>query len=264
MADAFLCRPLSFLINAVSNQTTQGPATNLINDRLGRVWQTTGSAYVIVDLGTARSVDTVSLLATNAAIGDTIRVRAHNTLENLTGVTPSGPFLSDSTVPANASAEAAKRIHRSSLARPLATTARYWRIDVTTSLSDFTAGRLVIGAGMTAADNVDLGWSFSVFDYGSTDYSRLGVDDTLIGAKVLSYKWKWSWFTEAEARGPLLDLMAYAGVTRPVLLCLDPSATDVHNVLAFGQMQQGIEAVNYVKDTYEAEFMLRSKLILNL
>jgi hypothetical protein len=172
--------------------------------------------------------------------------------------------VSDTTISAHASAEAAKRIHRSSLARPAATTARYWRIDVTTSLGDFTAGRLVIGAGMTAADNVDYGWSFSVFDYGSTDYSRLGIDDTLIGAKVLSFKWNWSWFTEAEARGPLLDLMAYAGVTRPVLLCLDPAAADVHNVLAFGQMQQGVEAVNYVKDTYEAEFMLRSKLILNL
>lgn len=264
MAEAFLCRPLPFTINAVSIETTQGPASNLNNDRLGRVWQTTASAYVILDLGAATLFDTVAVLASNASATDTFRVRASSTLGNLTGASPTGPFLCNLSQNIRASADASKRLHKSGLCRPGDVTARYVRIDITTSLSDFTLGRVVIGDSMQASDNVDYGWNFEVFDYGSTDISRLGVDDTLLGAKVLNYQWTWSWMTEAEARGPLLDILAYAGATRDVLFCFDPAATDLHNTIAYGKLQPGIKSVNYVKDTYEAEFSLRSKLILNL
>ena len=264
MADAFFCRPIEFAVHSASQNTAQNPAINLNNDRLGRTWQLTADGYMIADLGSAQLVDTISLLATSAVAGETVRIRSSNTIGNLSGAAPTGPFLTDVTVNAQASAEASKRLHRSCLATFVAVTARYWRVDVNMNSPSFTAGRLVIGKSMTTADNVDYGWSFEVFDYGSNEVSRLGIDDTLIGAKVLAYQWKWSWFTEAEARGPLLDLMAYAGTTRPVLFCFDPDAADLHNAIAYGSILQSVKTINYAKDTYEAEFQLRSKLILNL
>lgn len=264
MADPILCRPLPFTISAVGNETTVGPATNLNNDNLGRAWRTTGSTYVIVDLGAATDVDTIALLATNAASGDTVRVRASNTLANLTGAAPSGPFLVNSLVNAQASAEASKRVHRQSLCRPGTINARYWRIDVTTSLGSFAAGRLVLGKALQASDGADYSWTFEVFDHGATEVTRIGQEDSLIGAKVMLYRWTWSWMNETEARGPLLDILSYAGITRPVLFCFDPAAADLHNTIAFGPMMEGVRQENYAQGYYQAEFALRSKLVLSL
>lgn len=264
MADAILCTPLQFTFAEIGSQTTVGPAANLSNDFLGRCWRTTGSSWIVIDLGVAQDVDTIALLATNLQSADSVRIRSSNTLGNLTGASPAGSFLSDTTLGGHASADAAKRLHRSVMARPGTISARYWRIDVTTSLSNFSAGRLVIGKAMQAADNFDYGWNFQVLDLGSTETTSSGQEDSLIGAKVLGYQWTWSWLTEQEARGALLDILAYAGTTRPVFFCFDPAASDLHNALAYGRIVERVQGVNYATNTWQAEFTLRSKLILNL
>lgn len=264
MADAILCKPLPFTFGEIGSQTTVGPAVNLSSDFLGRCWRTTGSSWVVIDLGSSQVIDTVALLATNLLNTDAVRVRSSNTSGHLTGASPSGPFACDIDLGGHASPEAANRLHRSVMARPASINARYWRIDVSTGLTNFSAGRLVIGKSMQASDNFDYGWNFQVLDLGSTDTTPLGIEDSQLGAKVLAYQWTWSWLTEQEARGPLLDILAYAGTTRPVFFCFDPAATDLHNALAFGRIVERVQGVNYAANTWQAEFSLRSKLILSL
>lgn len=266
MANAILCRPLPFEIFNAANQTAGGPASNLKNDRLGRVWRMSGfsNAYVIFDLGFAQTIDVVALLAHNGQSADTMRVTAASDPAHLAGTIPVGPTLSNQVVSLQASSEAAKRIHRSALCRPTSVSARYWRIDVNTVVDGFTAGRLVIGKALEAADGVDIGWDFEVVDTGEVEQTPLGLDDIRLAAKVLRYRWTWSWLTEAEARGVLLDIGAYAGTTRPIFLCLDPGASDLHNVIGFGRLTEGYKGTNYAHGTYEASFSLLSKLILSL
>lgn len=266
MANPILCRPLPFTVLSQGNQTTAGPASNLNNDRLGRAWQCNGTSncYAVIDLGSAQTIDTTALLASNANSGDTIRVRAAATSAALTGAAPPGSFLYNQVHNAVASSDGNKRVHKNSLTVFSGVSARYWRIDVTTTNPAFAAGRLVIGASLQAADAQDYGWEIGVVDMGSIDDTQLGLDDIRIAAKVLQFNWTWSWLTEAEARGPLLDILTYAGRTRPILSCLDPAASDVHNLIGFGQLAEGVKAANYAANTYDAAFSLRSRLVLSL
>lgn len=266
MANAILCSPYNFTVLSTGNATTAGPAANLNNDRMGRVWQCSGTStcYVVVDLGSAKTVDTVALLASNANSGDTVRLRGASTSAAVSGTTPPGSFLADQTFNAVASTDGNKRLHRNGMKTFTGVSARYWRIDVTTTNSAFQAGRLVLGSSLAAADAQDYGWGFEVADLGSIEDTTLGIDDIRIGAKVLAFDWTWSWLTETEARGALLDVLAYGGKTRPILVCLDPAASDLHNVLGFGQLVEGVKGTNYASNTYQASFSLRSRLVLTL
>jgi len=264
--NATICAPLPFTITDVGNEAPVGPATNLANDKLGRVWKTAGSSdrYVIVDLGAATVINTVALLATNAASDDTFRVRGANTVPALSGAIP-GPLVFDQTRNLPASPEGLRRLHRQGLLLLAGSVSvRYVRIDITSAASDFSAGRLVIGNHMAAEDNVDYGWEMGVADLGRTESMPLGVDDDEIAAKVLAFSWKWSWLTEAEARGQMLDLLAYAGITRPVLMVMNPEAADLHNVIAYGKISEGAPMRNYATDLYDVSFKMRSMLVLNL
>lgn len=266
MANALLCSPYSFTVLSSGNATTAGPASNLNNDRLGRVWQCSGtsSCYVVVDLGAAKTVDTVALLASNANSGDTVQVRAGATSGAVSGASPAGPFTANQTFNAVASSDGNKRLHKAGMKNFTGVSARYWRIDVTTTNTAFQAGRLMLGSSLAAADTLDYGWDFEVVDLGTIDDTTLGIDDIRIGAKVLAFDWTWSWLTETEARGSLLDVLAYGGRTRPVFVCLDPAASDLHNVIGFGQLVEGVKGTNYASNTYQAAFSLRSRLVLTL
>lgn len=266
MANAILCRPLPFTVLSSGNATAAGPASNLNNDRMGRAWQCSGTTncYVVIDLGSAQTIDTVALLASNANAADTVRLRGAATSAAVSGTSPPGAFLADQTFSAVASTDGNKRVHRNGIKTFTGVSARYWRIDVTTTNTAFSAGRLVLGSSLAAADNVDYGWDFEVVDLGKIDDSTLGIDDIRIGAKVLAYHWTWSWLTETEARGSLLDILAYAGTTRPILLCLDPAATDAHNLIGYGQLVESVKGTNYLSGTYDAQFGLRSRLVLSL
>lgn len=235
---------------------------NLANERLGRT--ATMSDITIIDLGSAQPVDTVALLATSAPTGQVFSVIGFTSIANARANT--SPVAPGQNWPAWASAEASKRLHRQGVAMFAETVvARYWRIAVSTP---FQCGRLVIGKAFTAADTMDIGYSFKVVDLGERRRATNSLVNNTLRGKVLEFSWVWSWMSEQEARGALLDLLAYAGTTRDILCILNPDAADLHNVIGYGSLIEEVEGVNVaggnVDSAYEAKFRLQSRLLLNL
>jgi len=243
-------------------QANNGTALeNIWSERLGRV---ATAVYFTVDLGSAVSVDTIALLATNAKVGTDWAAYAFDSRTDAINSTVGNAKFSTGGK-AWASAEAGKRLHRQVLAMFEPVVARYWVI----ALSEPTQiGRLVIGQSFTAADTMDIGYSFKVVDLGERRRATNSLVNNTLRGKVLEYSWVWSWMSEPEARGALLDLLAYAGTTRDILCILNPDAADLHNVIGYGSLVEEVEGVNVaggnVDSAYEAKFRLQSRLLLNL
>lgn len=249
-----LCRPLA--LTALTS-TALSPA-NLLLDRLGRAATfPAGTSQATFDLGAATSIDTIALIATNAAAGATWTITLSNNADM------SAPVRTIAASAINASADALRRVHRQGLKTFAATNARYVRITVTTAVA-LQAGRLVVGKSFQPSEQRDYGWDFKVVDSGEAKRTSTGLDDIAIRGKVLALSWIWSSLTEAEARGTLLDLVAYAGETRDLLVCLDTAAADVHNLIGYGKLADPVIAQQLFEDTYEAKCNLQSRLILAL
>jgi hypothetical protein len=263
-----LSSPLPFTV--VAGSYTLSSYDNLKNERLGRaskVAASGGTQYLVADVGSVRAINLVSLLATNADAGAQIRVRVGTTLAAVNGATPPGPFLYDSGAGKTlwASADAARRLHRQSFTQFDSVNGRYVRVEISgTALAALNAGRLVIGGALVASDTIDFGWSYSVVDWSDVKRTQAAMDDIVLRGRALRFKWTWSWINEEEARGPLLDILAYAGNSRPIFTCLNPDAEDLHNVIGYGLLKEEVEGVNRSTDAYEATFHLESRLILSL
>lgn len=241
---------------------TSGTAVvNVLNERLGRTGVINSSVF---DLGSPLPIDTVALLATDQIEGQVWNAQfyasAADAAASRSALGGTGSF------PAWASPEAGKRLHRQGigmLAAPVV--ARFVKIDASRPCQ---TGRLVIGKSFTAADTMDIGYSFKVVDLGERRRATNSLVNNTLRGKVLEFSWVWSWMSEQEARGALLDLLAYAGTTRDVLCILNPDAADLHNVIGYGSLIEEVEGVNVaggnVDSAYEAKFRLQSRLLLNL
>ena len=242
-------------------------AENLLNERLGRTALLRAGSVTIYDAGRLIEADTVALLANDST--DPARrwsVQGFRTAADAANNT--NEVSTTGSVSTWASAEAGKRLHRQGLGYLSGAAARYFRVGVS---SDINAGRLVIGKAFTAADTMDIGYSFKVYDMGDTRVSATALENSTIRGKALEYNWVWSWMSEAEARGALLDVLAYAGTTRDVLAILNPDAADLHNVIAYGRIVEEVEGINVaggvgadMVNAYQAKMRMRSRLILNL
>lgn len=257
--------PINFAVSSVTGSAnTIATAQNLLNDRLGRVAYVDAATVIVLDAGSMVSVDTAAILASNSA-GGGIAFAVQGFATRANAIANVNEISSTGAVSTWASAEAGRRLHRQGLGYLNGNPARFFRV---TFSSDLTIGRLVIGQSFTAADTMDIGYSFKVVDLGERRRATNSLVNNTLRGKVLEYSWVWSWMSEQEARGALLDLLAYAGTTRDILCILNPDAADLHNVIGYGSLVEEVEGVNVaggnVDSAYEAKFRLQSRLLLNL
>lgn len=263
MPNSFLTRPRPFDIVQTGNQTATGPSTNLNSDRLAKSWRASGAGqiYVVVDLLSVIEIDTVALLAHNLTASDTIRIRTADTSAPLLGATAPGPFKVDQTISAFASSDASNVFHKNALGVVPLHTARYLRIDISTSIANFYAGRLVINRSAIPATDIDFGYSYSIIDLGSKEKTPNGIDDITLSSKVARFNCTWSWITEAEARAELLRIFSYAGVTKSVLFVLRPDEPQLHNFIGYGKFDNEAPFVYESDGMYNVQISLTSDLI---
>jgi hypothetical protein len=243
-------------VPTIGGATTATNAANLLNERLGRAAGFTTGQFVDFDLGSAKAVDTLALLATNFVVGDTVTWTA--------GAAPGAATYSSGALAALASPEGANRIHRQHLLHlAAAETWRYWRATIA-SASARTVGRAVLGKAFEPLEGRDYGWDYRVVDMGENQRSQTGLDDPVLRAKVLEYTWLWSGLTKDEAENAAIDLLAYAGTTRDVLFCGDYSAANRHNLIGYGKMTEPAIGTNYAEGWYELRCQQLSRLVLSL
>lgn len=237
---------------------------NATTDRLGRAvnFPAIGNHTLQFDLGSVKSIDTFSLLAGDFTAGDTVRWSGANTSNAATY----GPFVFDTgALTALASPEGANRVHRQHLHHLSApVSVRYVTLHLSFDHANAYFGRAVIGDAFTPEEPRDYGWEMRVVDMGALDRTQTGLEDILIRAKVLELSWTWAGLTKEESENVALDLLAYAGTTRDVLVCLDTLAANRHNLIGFGKMAEPVNSVNYAEGWYEMKVRQLSKLALAL
>lgn len=216
------------------------PATFLQSPPLSSVWRTpaeTTSSAVTVDLGAARTIRCVALLACNLSAAGTARVKLSN-------VDTASAELYDSTLLDPAGVDATYRAFVHVL--PSDVSARYVRLELADGGLDYLeAGRLVVGS-LWIPD----------YNYDRNSIEKGAVDDSARELAISGEPWVEGRPVRRRLRFALprvsmtelathLDAMGrLAGRKRDVMVIVDPAATSVPQETYWGLMTEAPDASN--------------------
>lgn len=250
MANGIVVEPLALeAVTADSSAAGTTPAA-LGDDMIGVVHRGTATptAWIEVDLGTAKSVDFLAFLATEgAATGQ--RIRAATTQGGLTAA----PGLDSGVVgfTAGSAGGAFERVHSWWEAAAPASF-RWWRIDLSGLSSPFAAGRLVLGRRTAFARNFSFGLAPGIKDTGRARLADSGALDRREGARARTLSIQWASLSKAEIEGTLHPILERIGRTGPLLIVTDPAA-DAQRArrMYFGVLDEDIETPQRRFDQWE-------------
>jgi hypothetical protein len=232
------------------NAASGYPATSLNRQReTGLVWKTSGASNVWVrcNLGSAKAIDFISLVGTNALPGTTIRVRLGASQAEVDGTAPydSGAlplipvvstggaaimldFVNNTYVTDGTGILASNGFCHSHLELPSTVNAQWVRIDIGSHTGDFQASSLVLGEVIEPARFYDTDFEYGAIPLGSIDFTRNGVIDEKPGSYHRSLKFSMSWVNETEYEDGFRPLIERAAGS-PLFLCFDPEPTIYRN-----------------------------------
>jgi hypothetical protein len=254
----FFVLPLAFTINAVGNQATTNPATNLAEFLYaGMTWKTTSAAscYVIVDLGAVQPIDFVGLLQTNAGSADTWIVTADATLSGITGT----PSYSSGSLPIISPTVTGRSGYNSHLELSSRISVRYIKVSMTIAGAYLETPFLVIGKKVAPARYYEPEWESGPDDQSIFAISRQGVPDIAPGRMLRRAAFTLSWMTEDEMESQIYPLLLAAGKTNPVFCCFDPAATIYRqNRTFFGWLTDTSKPKRKAFNRFEKSFEVQS------
>lgn len=254
------------------------PATLLLNPHIGRHWRAMGtSAWVVVDLGSVRSLDTVALFGLNLTAVGTVRVRlSASDPAGVTGIvhdsdfpSASGTVLIGGTAPPGSTVEmtvdatdVVDQAFGSAVLTswvyplPAPVSARYVRIDLTdASLGWIEAGRIVVGLRTQFGVNFDYGWSRGRVDRSRQSESRGGQRHIDPDNSYRTVTLTFSALAAGEAETfDTVDLEA--GTHADVLLITDPTAADLPAASIWGLL----DSLDPIANPYFATFSRSIKI----
>jgi hypothetical protein len=242
---------------------------------MGMKWRTNGasSAFICGNFGSARAVDFISLLSTNAQSGTKIRLRLGSSQAEVDGAASydSGAvtLVPNHNGETSLSLDFVNQIYKvwtasgpshSHLELPSVVGATWWRIDITGHTGDFEASRLIIGKRLTPVRFYDRDFERGVEDLGSLDISRNSVLHVTPGQKLRTLKFKLAWITEAELEEMFLPMMEKLGNTGLCYWCFDPEPTPYRQGRTYyGWFRQQPYATGGAKPkTYQKDFQITS------
>jgi hypothetical protein len=221
----FCVEPLALGTITTGNERANRLATHLDEEKdAGMVWQSNGNGNLWVrgDLGSAKAIDFVSLLAANAQPGTTIRVRLGDSQAEVDGTADydSGALLLNST-----SNTRDDGLYHSHLELPSVQTKQWWRIDIGGHTGDFEASTLVLGKKLTPARFYDRGHEYSIEDMGGLSFGTYGVLSEEDGIVLRALKFRLSWLTKTEWETLFRPIYERTGQRAFLFWCFDPEPT---------------------------------------
>ncbi len=199
-----------------SSFIADGPAAMVQNQHVARKWRSNGNGgaeYLLVDLGSVQSIDTVAVMGVTLPASGTARVRA-----SATNASATAAVVLDSQVITAAVDPAYGMLV---VLFPAPASARYIRIDLTHASAAFIeAGRLFIGLRYQFTYNFAPGWSYGYADPSERSKSLGG--QTVIRSRT-PYRVASLTFEaipEAERNGVVLEVDRLNGVRSDVLMVL--------------------------------------------
>lgn len=217
---------------AVLTAVNAGPAT-LGADRLSLVHpsqyhEQTGAEMVVrADLGAAKAVDVVALIATNATAAATLRVRASTSAADMSA----GVIYDSTAVSANVDPTIGYALHLP----PATMTARYWEARLAdASLSKVQAGRLALMPLHTFARGFRFDWSRRWADPSEKERGEGGQIASWRRPRHRVFSVQFPALTRVEAEVVGLEIERVCGITDDVLFIANPGATSLSQSTIWG------------------------------
>lgn len=239
-----------------TSQINTLPVDNLLDQRLVKVWrtQTTTTAAVILDNGSAKTVQLVGLMNTNATAAATFQFRVSDA--DPTGA--SGEIYDSGTIAAGVVDPVYQTFIHVLSSEVMG---RYMRLDITdSSLSFIEGGRLFMGPCWRPG----IGLAFGM-RRGYADPSRL---ETSLGGQVYidrrpkarRFTLTFDFVTEAEMNAGLSEIDRLNSITEDVLFVLDPASSNLGRDSLWGLLsnQSGIAQPHH--DTFRQSYTLTERL----
>ena len=227
MANAWIVKPLSATVTAVSSSVQAGLPAYLFNDYAGVVLQVAcdaagNSAGITIDLGADTLLDTLLVFGVEL-------LPIAGTLQLAYATAAQGPFTgaysndgSPAAYAGSAAMTSGKGVSFWAAAAPV--TARYLRLTYfgTAAGQALRLSRLVIGRRFQPSRNFSFGAGFGAKDLGSLDFSRRGVLQRTRGAKLRTISLTFASIRKDEAEASMRPLIEQLGTTEMFALVTDP------------------------------------------
>lgn len=237
------------------------PASHLGEHKhIGLVWRSPFSspnpAAAAGDFGSARTIDMVSIIASNATptTGVILYLADDPDLQinvfSQTSLIRQPPITRDDD------------LYHLHLEIP-PTTRRYWGIEVYGHSGDFEASALVMGQRLTFTNYYSPGFGFGAEDLGGLELTRWGVPDEEDGLIFRRLDCTFGWMSRADMDDKFRPLVERLGKRGVALFCFDPEPTTYRQARTyFGWLRQPPffrGAVNKF-DRFESEWSILSMI----
>lgn len=222
----FVVEPLSLGTVTTGNEKTNRKALNLGRfENQGKVWETTGAANVWArgDFGSAKEVDFIALLSTNATATTTARLRLGDTQAEVDGT---ADYDSAAQVIRTPAIDHWSGLYHWYWELPSLQTKQWWRLDIGSHTGDFQAMALVMGKRNQFAEfyNHTSGISFGQEDTGSIEFGRFGVNSREDGIKMRTLGMEFGWMNPNDRR-KFQQMRDRIGQTGMAYYCFDGEPT---------------------------------------
>lgn len=210
--------------------------TDLFNDDPMATVKFTSTVGSYLEIRTpGRSLDVISVLGAQANENVTWRVRAANSLANVTAA----PLVDTGLVSFRINPGIGRRAHYHAYRRLAApVTHEWWRIDFAGFTQSFFARHVVMGLAR-ASVNLSRGAGHNANDMGQMQRTVFGSPDRVRGWRGRRVEFPLSWLREAEYEAKWRDLDHLVGTTDPVLALPNPKLNAyLNDRIAYGHISQ--------------------------
>lgn len=223
----FAVLPLPLLGIASGNERSNRPASHLsLPQHPGIRWESSGASNLWVrgQFSGNQPVDFVSLMASNALAGTTIRVRLGTTQAQVDGTAPYDstalPLISPARVEPSG-------LYHSHLELPSVANASWWRIDIGGHTGDFSASCLIFGQKREPSNFYNRDREVGFEDLGALEITRNGVVADARGCVLSTLLFRLGWVDEAEwwEKWAPMGLRDTQGSKRIIFWSFDPEPT---------------------------------------
>ncbi len=219
-----------------SGSITQAPPSLLQNKHVGKKWQVNAtSAYVVCDLGSVQSPDTLTVVGMSGA-SPTLRVRASTA--DSSGV--AGDAYDSGSLSGAWDSNYLPFVNLMTLSAP----ARYFRIDIAEGgVPYIAAGRLAIGARAQFAINFQPGWERAWNDPTVKTIGRGGQTFDDLRDKYRSLNLTLDFMPEDDRWNIVEAIDLALGTSGDMLVMVDPSSSNLSRDSLWGYFD-GIDPVS--------------------
>ena len=227
------------------------PASNLQTEDIGELWRaTTGTEWLLADLGSTKTVGITALVESSAVAGDSMQIRVSTA--DATGA--SGDAYDSGSLPVTVDPATGLLVH------PIepAVSGRYLRIDLIQSAT-VEAGRWMAGPVFSPSRTFSFGWQ-PLSEDPSRHIESLG-QATLIDAKRTreGVQFTLNGLTQTEA-DEIREINRLNGRKNDLLICRDVTHSNPGLVSIWGLMARTVTYPQTNPDFYEASFEIWTRL----